>query len=258
MNTGQVVRKYPSHGAQFSSISLRPFNAPVTPDASPRAEEDEPMLDGTNVTVNISNGTEELKESSPKAVELPSSGTLTGEAGPPAQEAKPEEPAADVEMDPPSPYDPLFDDDDADAAGSPALPDPEPKINGQKPPHLDLALPTSKQNGTVPDGPPQSATGSGAGSLFSGMPTPSASRPSAAANIPLLSPATYKAFSDDVLLASSMDGQVSLIDRRVQGDGLVGRLQPGDKAPPWCMSVSLHHLFHECTLLTPGLLERRR
>lgn len=45
------------------------------------------------------------------------------------------------------------------------------------------------------------------------------------------------------MLASFMDGQVMLVDRRIPPNGNegirgVGRLSPGNKAPPWCMSVS--------------------
>jgi hypothetical protein len=44
-----------------------------------------------------------------------------------------------------------------------------------------------------------------------------------------------------------MDGQVTLIDRRVSSrSGDVGRLLAGDKAPPWCMSVSFTVLDAPC------------
>ena len=40
----------------------------------------------------------------------------------------------------------------------------------------------------------------------------------------------------DVFLTSSIDGTLSLWDRRI--DGIVARLAPGPKGtPPWCMSV---------------------
>jgi hypothetical protein len=42
----------------------------------------------------------------------------------------------------------------------------------------------------------------------------------------------------DVFLTSSIDGTLSLWDRRI--DGIVARLAPGPKGtPPWCMSVNL-------------------
>ncbi len=58
------------------------------------------------------------------------------------------------------------------------------------------------------------------------------------AGLPTLSPATYKDYSDDVMLVASMDGQVALHDRRV-GTSRVGRLETTEKTPPWCMSVSM-------------------
>jgi transcriptional activator SPT8 len=60
--------------------------------------------------------------------------------------------------------------------------------------------------------------------------------------LPVLTPAMYRQFSDDVMLASGIDGEVALHDRRIGGDTLVGRLESSEKTPPWCMSVSGHFL----------------
>lgn len=55
---------------------------------------------------------------------------------------------------------------------------------------------------------------------------------------PILDPTSYAAFSADVLMTASIDGQVILWDRRVHTPGRgVGRLWMGEKTPPWCMSV---------------------
>lgn len=100
---------------------------------------------------------------------------------------------------------------------------------------LGLALPGSKASVSA-DATPAPTAGSGHA-------TPAVTRPTAktavgaAATIPLLSPTEYKQMSNDILLTSSMDGQVTLFDRREGGS--IGRLIPGDRAPPWCMSVSL-------------------
>jgi len=152
-------------------------------------------------------------------------------------------PENDIAMsDKPSPFDPLFDDDaegeeiplsgGLDMASSPA------------PNHRDLASssPGRPPALALPRTTPQFGAPSSASTpLFPAALLASTSRQGAASNIPLLSPAAYKSFSEDVLLTSSMDGQVVLIDRRVPVydgcSGGVGRLLPGDKAPPWCMSA---------------------
>jgi transcriptional activator SPT8 len=55
---------------------------------------------------------------------------------------------------------------------------------------------------------------------------------------PLLDSASYGAFSPDILMTASIDGQVLLWDRRVgvPGQG-VGRLWMSEKTPPWCLSA---------------------
>jgi len=71
------------------------------------------------------------------------------------------------------------------------------------------------------------------------FPTPAVipPKPAPSGGMPILSPTEFRGMSNDVLLTASMNGQVTLVDRRV--GGAIGRLQPGEKAPPWCMSVSL-------------------
>ncbi|KZV86553.1 WD40 repeat-like protein [Exidia glandulosa HHB12029] len=46
----------------------------------------------------------------------------------------------------------------------------------------------------------------------------------------------YSEFSQDMLLTASIDGQIVLWDRRVRDRA--GRLDMGDKCPPWCISAS--------------------
>lgn len=64
--------------------------------------------------------------------------------------------------------------------------------------------------------------------------------------LPVLTPAVYRQFSDDVMLVSAIDGEVALHDRRISGNTLVGRLESSEKTPPWCMSVSTIALPHMC------------
>jgi transcriptional activator SPT8 len=175
---------------------------------------------------------------------------------------------ADVDMDKASSHDSLFDEDeDADADGvaesdsvapsndvtntatntaaaTPTSVVPSASVRTQT---LALALPgipranSAGSTAGPSQAPNRNGTGTGAGTGASAL-TQQAPRAGAASSIPVLSPATYRQFSDDVLLYSSMDGQVVLIDRRVPSyegtSGGVGRLLPGERAPPWCMSVS--------------------
>ena len=165
-----------------------------------------------------------------------------------------------------SPHDSLFD-DDADGEDVPpsdaVTAVEEPNVAASSPPTAasrtaaGLALPAIKTTSATPTlgstPVPSSAVSS---SAPFGLPSQSranfntASSSSAgpsrlggvaaapASGIPLLSPTTYRSFSDSVLMYSSMDGQVTLVDRRAgNGNGGVGRLAGSEKAPPWCMSV---------------------
>ncbi|KII88424.1 hypothetical protein PLICRDRAFT_623739 [Plicaturopsis crispa FD-325 SS-3] len=55
---------------------------------------------------------------------------------------------------------------------------------------------------------------------------------------PLLEAPTYADFSPDILMTSSIDGQIILWDKRVNTPGKgVGRLWMSEKTPPWCLSA---------------------
>ena len=160
-----------------------------------------------------------------------------------------------------SPYDPLFDDDmggDADADGESVIPSngntalPTPLTTSPPPSFTPgLALPTasaldsftSNANGYKTPEPTNSKTETrqsppGPTPLFAQNATAGPSRGEGAARgIPLLTRTTYGEFSNDVMMTSTMDGQVTLMDRRVPDNGRVGRLLSGEKAPPWCMSA---------------------
>jgi transcriptional activator SPT8 len=173
-----------------------------------------------------------------------------------------------VDMDKASSHDSLFDEDedaDADAVAegdsiaplndvtntatntAAATPTSVVPSASARPQSLALALPgISRANSAGSTAGPSAApnrNGTGAGPGVSAL-AQQAPRTGAASGIPVLSPAIYRQFSDDVLLYSSMDGQVVLVDRRVPSyegtSGGVGRLLPGERAPPWCMSVSGH------------------
>jgi len=120
-------------------------------------------------------------------------------------------------------YDPIFD-EDADGevvVSNEASAVPTPTTESR--PALSLALP-------VPKTP--------SNSLFAPLTSASSTKQELASTIPTLTPTTYQSFSNDVLLTSSMDGQVTLIDKRLPKSAIAGRLVASEKAPPWCMSVS--------------------
>ncbi|KAL1407334.1 Transcription factor spt8 [Vanrija albida] len=271
LNTGQTVRTYPTHGAQVSSIALRPLTAATS--TSPRPENG----DGPSISVNVGPDFFTADQKAEEGATANGSGT-PAEAPAATEDVAMADTDADADADgegddgkSAASYDPLFDDDDAEGeeeskagdvtmadalAGSivPAVSTPTP---APKPPNgLGLALPGSTPkaspglalpgSATTKATTPPTANGSAAPTphLFGTAASAQASSSrAAAANIPLLSPADYRQFSNDILLTSSMDGQVTLIDRRVAskegGDQAgVGRLMPGDKAPPWCMSAT--------------------
>lgn len=303
LNTGQSVRTYPTHGAQISSLALRPTGhgaAPpqsngngievsvnVGPNFFAKDRTPEPVVNGHDAQ-NGSNGTKGKTNgnASPSSVKDAGADADATEAGDkneppssPADENKQPTPPAtdDIEMDPPSPYDPLFDDmgadPDMDADGESVLPSndatalptplqtPPSTSNGMG---IGLALPGSHAKPSInTDTNVNAAESKPAVPLFSSTSTnaqagPSRSGAGAAGTIPLLSRTTYDAFSEDIMMTSSMDGQVTLIDRRVptKSEGGVGRLQPGERAPPWCMSVSPKHHFSLGPTDRLGLLVR--
>lgn len=157
-------------------------------------------------------------------------------------------------------YDPLFDDADDDVpppapstilagSGTPGLSFPAPG-SGVNP---KLALPGTN---TTPQKP--LALPNGSAPKFAAAAAPSVPVARTAPALAPLSPTSYRAFSDDVILTSAMDGNIVLVDRRAKSyeSGGVGRLLPGDKAPPWCMSVSFLPQMHTKVLIICRLLGR--
>ncbi|WRT68201.1 uncharacterized protein IL334_005176 [Kwoniella shivajii] len=280
LNTGQTVRSYPTHGAQLSSLSFRPFTHPASPTPSPRRQseidEDGEEIDGditTKENISISMGLDFFSKEETQDENATQNGLPINDNNEPTEshteiDAVKEEAIlnGDVEMaetksEAKSPsMDSLFggdDDVDADAEGETVPPsivpskaptplrEGSPTVNSSRLKGLGLALPGQPKPHASPTTAQEQATptsSSAAAPLF--IPQSVGAGPSsrqAASHIPLLSPTSYKSFSDDVVLTSSMDGQVVLIDRRIpasEGAGVgVGRLMPGERAPPWCMSA---------------------
>jgi transcriptional activator SPT8 len=272
LNTGKCSRTYYTHGAQISSLAMRPVSLPgndsseggilvnVGPD----------FFEADRAKANGENGETKNGEGSKSGSPTPAPRSVKGESA-----GTPPPPTEDIAMAPPpevqveteeigSPYDPLFDDDmggDADAEGESVIPSngnttlPTPLTTSPPPSFTPgLALPTasaldsftSNANGyetpplTTPINPKNETRQSPPGPtpLFSQNATAGPSRGEGAARgIPLLTRTTYGEFSTDVMMTSTMDGQVTLMDRRVPDNGRVGRLLSGEKAPPWCMSA---------------------
>ena len=274
LNTGQTTRTYPTHGAQISSVSLQPYNSSL---ASPSASQSK----GTGLDISVRVGEdffdakEELPPSSPPASSTPKAapeaedkiavnsspnGVEYGDAN--GMDVDTAAGAAEES----SPHDSLFD-DDADgedvppsdavtvAASSPPIAPsrtapvlalPAIKTTSATPTLRSIPVPSSAISSSAPFGiPSQSRNKFNSASSSSAGPSRLGGTASApASGIPLLTPTAYKSFSDSVLMYSSMDGQVTLVDRRAgNGSGAVGRLVGSEKAPPWCMSVGLLSLI---------------
>lgn len=150
---------------------------------------------------------------------------------------------ADGEADDAASFGSLFDDDaegeeEGDATMTDAVPAP-PSSSAPVPapvtPALTPLLALPGTNKPTPTPTPTPAPVKPPGKLFPIPPSPAVRN--GTKGMPLLSSTEFKSISSDVLLTASMNGQVTLVDRRV--GGAVGRLQAGERAPPWCMSVSL-------------------
>ena len=60
-----------------------------------------------------------------------------------------------------------------------------------------------------------------------------------------MSPHSYADYSPDMLLTASIDGQVVIWDRRQRERA--GRLDMGDRCPPWCISVRRYSFARDFT-----------
>jgi len=230
LNTGQAVRKFVSHGAQLTSIAVRPNHSHYGGHhwSSPPRMED-PLFGDRNEDEDVA------------GISLPGGGhqdAKTAKAehtGDGAQEQQnyfsntqiqPEISSAgvptvkDEDAKSDTSYDPLFDD--------------EPDADGE---------PDSESRATSAPGAPAAPQGvsQNAGSSSMSFPSHQASTKPAVAPKnapPILDPMTYTTFSPDVLMTASIDGQVILWDTRVNTPGRgVGRLWMSEKTPPWCMSA---------------------
>ncbi len=130
-------------------------------------------------------------------------------------------------------FDPLFDDDAEPPPAPQTVPAPPLQNGGMTLPSgggaLQLHMPGSNQYPTSTPPPPL-------------QPQQLAYSPSVVPKkeTPILDPVRYNDFSPDILMTASIDGQVTLWDRRApSSDGRgMGRLEGNERSPPWCVSVS--------------------
>ncbi|KAJ9126073.1 hypothetical protein QFC24_002345 [Naganishia onofrii] len=239
LNTGQVIRTFTKHRGQISSLQMRPENvgagmgnslAPslmvgsfgeagdVSTGKGAEQPEDESKPHGST--------TEDIEM---KDLQQAEDGLENGAGG--------------------SDYDSLFGDEDGEKEGEDTDDRPSVKAsNANTTSSVDVQPRAGTEGFDFPfDGPPAAATA--INKTTGDLPSPLPPRPNSTngkrsnllggkqQGLPVLTPAMYRQFSDDVMLASGIDGEVALHDRRIGGDTLVGRLESSEKTPPWCMSI---------------------
>ena len=241
LNSGQIVRKFTAHGAQLVGVAVRPTNSNffgISTNVNDLTENSGAVhfrstmgpMPPTQTTAESASGASETATSADV-----STSTLASENPPSAQTEMTVSQAtsnmqqtqdSDTKSD--MSYDPLFDEPEADG---------ESNVQSQQ-----TALPSVPSSQS---GPTSAATHLQTAVQPSGRTNvPSVPIPKNAP--PLLDPASYSAFSSDVLMTASIDGQVILWDKRVNTPRKgVGRLEMSEKTPPWCVSV--------CTIAWPIL-----
>lgn len=233
LNTGQGVRNFAAHGAQFTAIALRPQNSGFSDFGTPglaRIEQHEPQP--SDLAQKSQNHLESTSDIVPDSINTSASDALPLDTSFPddtntkLENAENLPRVADSDEKSDASFDPLFDGDDGDVNLVEEHPKPEQT-------HLEskIAMP-GRQNF------PQTALPTAPRSFVTAMPPKNAP--------PLLDPMNYATFSPDLLLTASIDGQVILWDRRTHAPGQgVGRLGLNEKTPPWCLSVIIRPLMNE-------------
>jgi transcriptional activator SPT8 len=226
LNTGQVVRTFTKHRGQISTLQLKPAN--VGPGI------------GNSLAPSLMIGSEEDEQPPQNKEENVQDGDRTkGINGDGDVEMEDVQKKGQQENGEGSDYDSLFGDEDGEKQDEDADEKSAPTQGGSA---------DASENG----GP--SHTAKDADFPFGGSPAvadtkikPPIAKPAKHSTrpnvqgkqgLPTLTPATYRQFSDDVMLVSAIDGEVALHDRRISGNTLVGKLESSEKTPPWCMSVS--------------------
>nr|ODN85992.1 transcriptional activator SPT8 [Cryptococcus depauperatus CBS 7841] len=259
LNTGQTVRTYPTHKAQLSSISLRPVGHAYSSCPSPGLQRKDGRDASPNLSISVgpdffdkkdTNSTEKVDKKTVETTTIEEKVKPDDkEQGKGKENDKPGVDAdvgmADSKSATSNNVDSLFGDDDAEGetATTSILPTnilTPPLTLSTKHKSTGLVLPGQRPI-PAPASHTQSQPPSSSVPLFAPHIPSSANKQGAATTIPVLSRTSWDSYSEDVLMTSSMDGQIVLLDRRVPSyEGAntgVGRLLPGEKTPPWCMSA---------------------
>lgn len=267
LNTGQIVRSYPGHAGQVSNVIFRPLSVPGT--HVPVADDGDEAMETDDVEL-ASMPTSE-KSTAEVAAQAPSSG--------PDAPIKDAPSAPDVDGDD-NDDDSLFGDEDesmqqrgsdqdadgdrdADgevdtfSSGAPKSTAPEKTASAvslpggsgapSKPAGATIALPgqhpaepaAATKAETMPEAPVGRAEAPAAKAPAKPLPKPMFG----AMNVAWQSDADVSAFSQDVLLTSTLSGQVLLWDRRVDTKDKAGvrALALPANTPPWCAGVCWNH-----------------
>ncbi|KAJ9101144.1 hypothetical protein QFC21_003362 [Naganishia friedmannii] len=233
LNTGQVIRTFTKHRGQISSLQMQPENvgAGIGNSLAPSL-----MVgnftegDGKSSTGNRAEQSEDESKPHRSATEDVEMKEL--------QQA--EDGLENAEQG--SDYDSLFGDEDGEKEGEETDDRPVKANNANTTSSTDVQAPAGTEGFDFPfDGPPAATATSKPPTAQLPPPPKSNSVTGQKGNflggkhqgLPALTPAMYRQFSDDVMLASGIDGEVALHDRRIGGDTLVGRLESSEKTPPW-------------------------
>jgi len=184
---------------------MRPLSGPLGHEPANRVLFSPSQDDGTSMSVNLNNS---------NSTNPANTGRDLKSDGPKDEINKVESTAPEPDAKSEASYDPLFDD--------------EPEVENEQAsmPKSESTLSVPKVDGVTPATPVAKPPVTAGIVVQSKKPM-----------IPLLDPVTYGEFSMDILLAASIDGQVVLWDRRARNSRGVGRLEMGEKCPPWCLSA---------------------
>ncbi|GBE81951.1 WD40-repeat-containing domain protein [Sparassis latifolia] len=237
LNTGQNVRTFTAHGAQLAAIAVRPLvsdfsgyqwsTPPSRVNQLPSTYSEDPPATYQNAATNgrsMSTGNGSAGYHAPYFI------NGNGRADQ-VQNGMPQQRDEDAKSD--TSFDPLFDDEpDADGElDQEDGPQQPPAYGSSYPPAAPQIAPQTPQYST-PFSNAQPSQFQANGRTVSGTVAAPKNGP------PILDPTSYTAFSPDVLMTASVDGQVILWDTRVQSSGHgVGRLWMSEKTPPWCVSA---------------------
>ncbi|TFY83718.1 hypothetical protein EWM64_g303 [Hericium alpestre] len=209
LNTGQIVRRFRTHGAQVAALQVRPLTStyPTTPSpyhlsmldsVQPTNQETAPLNEVSQPATSYS-ATQETAFTA-------TSTTLTNFSDAPAQSAQnpsestiaPTTQATDADAKSDTSYDPLFD-DEPDAEGEPDTSPPSP--SGQQSTQASTTGPTTASGPMLHLPTPAS---------FGSTPAPktvSAAAPAPKNAPPVLDYTSFAAFSPDIMMTAYMDGQ---------------------------------------------------